>query len=55
MLTYKKILFTGGSGRFGETFKKIHGNKNYIYPSSKKFNILKFNSIKDYLKKKNQI
>ncbi|MDC0853718.1 sugar nucleotide-binding protein [Candidatus Pelagibacter sp.] len=52
MLNYKKILFTGGSGRFGKTFKNIHGFKNYIYPSSKEFNILKFNSIKNYLKKK---
>ena len=52
MLIYKKILFTGGSSRFGETFKKIHGSKNYIYPSSKEFNILRFNLIKNYLKKK---
>lgn len=52
MLSYKKILFTGGSGRFGETFKNVNGFKNYIYPSSKEFNILKFNIIKNYLKKK---
>ena len=52
MLSYKKILFTGSSGRFGETFKNIHGVKNYIYPSSKEFNILKLNLIKNYLKKK---
>ena len=56
MLSYKKILFTGGSGRFGEIFKNIHGVKKYIYPTSKEFNILKLNLIKNYLKKKkNQI
>ena len=52
MLSYKKILFTGGSGRFGEIFKNIHGVKKYIYPTSKEFNILKLNLIKNYLKKK---
>jgi len=51
-LNYKKILFIGSSGRFGETFKNIHGVKKYIYPTSKKFNILKLNLIRNYLKKK---
>ncbi len=51
MSTYKKILFIGGSGRFGETFKKINGSKNYIYPSSRKLNILKFNSVKNFINK----
>ena len=51
MLSYKKILFTGGSGRFGSTFKKVNKSKKYKYPSSKELNILKINSIKKYIKK----
>ena len=35
----KKIVFTGGSGRFGKVFKKIHINRNIFYPSSKQLNI----------------
>lgn len=51
MLNYKKVLFIGASGRFGQIFKKINKEKKYIYPSSKKLNILKFNSIKNFIKK----
>ena len=51
MSNYKKIIFTGGSGRFGKIFKKINSNKKYIYPSSKELNIANINSIKKSLKK----
>ncbi len=47
----KKIVVTGGSGRFGKVFQKNVG-KNYLFPSKKELNILKFNSIIKYLKKK---
>ena len=51
MSNYKKIIFTGGSGRFGSTFRKIHNNKRYLYPSKKKLDIFKYNSLKKYFKK----
>ena len=46
-----KILFTGGSGRFGSVFKKTTNLKNVSYPTSKEFNILDTKSINNYLKK----
>ena len=52
MLNYKNILFTGGTGRFGSVFKNIQKSKNYLYPSSKDLNILNFDSIKNFIKKK---
>ena len=52
MSKYKNILFTGGTGRFGRVFQKIHSNKKYLYPSSSELNILKFEKIKNYIKKK---
>ena len=36
----KKIIFTGGNGRFGKVFKKFNKNKDYIYyPSSNSFDV----------------
>ena len=36
----KKIIFTGGSGKFGKVFKKFYSNKKNIYfPSSKTFDV----------------
>ncbi len=52
MLNYrKKIVFTGGTGRFGRIFKKKEkdSNFNFFFPSKKELNILKINSIKKYL------
>ena len=46
MSNYKKILVTGGNGRFGKVFKKIFKSKKYLYPSKKKFNIEKIKMIK---------
>jgi dTDP-4-dehydrorhamnose reductase len=47
----KKIVVTGGDGRFGSILKKNKRN-NLLFPTKKKLNILKLNSIKNYLKKK---
>ena len=46
-----KIIFTGGSGRFGSKFKSQTTIKNILYPSSKVFNITNYKSIKKYLSK----
>ena len=51
MSNYKKILFTGASGRFGQVFKKIYNSKKYLYPSRKQFNITNYNSSLKYIKK----
>ena len=47
----KKILFTGGSGRFAKVFKKVKHKYHIKYPSKKQFNIDNFEKIKKYLKK----
>ena len=46
-----KILVTGGTGRFAQTLKKIKSKYNFIYPSKKKLDITKINSIENYLRK----
>jgi len=46
-----KIIFTGGSGRFGKLFKKKYNLKNIIYPSRKKMNIENYSSVKNFLTK----
>ena len=46
-----KIVFTGGSGRFGSVFKKKTKLKNIIYPKRREFNILDMNSINKYISK----
>lgn len=47
----KKILFTGGSGRFAKIFKLIKNNYLIDYPSKEQFNIENFNLIKKYILK----
>tara|TARA_B100000530_G_C15785790_1_gene419485 strand:- start:25 stop:735 length:711 start_codon:yes stop_codon:yes gene_type:complete len=47
----KKILFTGGSGRFAKVFRLVKNKYRIEYPSKKKFNIESFNSVLRYLKK----
>ncbi len=47
----KKIVFTGGSGRFAKSFKEIEHNFKIEYPSKKELNIENFNTIDKYLKK----
>ena len=46
----KRIIITGGTGRFGQILKKKVG-KNFIFPKKNQLNILKLNSIIKYLKK----
>ena len=52
MLDKKKVVVTGGTGRFGKVLKNYNTKKTYLFPSKKELNILKINSIKKYLKKK---
>ena len=47
----KKIVVTGGSGRFANELKKIKTKYNVIYPSKEYLDITNFNKIKNYLKK----
>ena len=46
-----KIVFTGGSGRFGKIFKDNTKLKNILYPNKKELNILSIVSIHNYFKK----
>ena len=47
----KKILFTGGTGRFAKIFKLKKNNYIIDYPSKKKFNIENISFIKNYILK----
>ena len=47
----KKILFTGGSGRFAKIFKLKKNNFLIDYPKRKKFNIESLGSMQKYIKK----
>ena len=47
----KKILITGGSGRFGSYLKNIKTNFKVLFPSKKIFNILNIKQMIEYLKK----
>ena len=51
MINNNKIVVTGGSGRFAQSLKKIRSKYKFIYPSSKKLNIINLNSIRRFLKK----
>ena len=46
-----KIVFTGGSGRFGSVLKKIKTDHKILFPAKKDLNILSFTSIRKYLLK----
>ena len=45
-----RIVFTGGSGRFGKVFKTIKTNHKLFFPDKKKLNIFSERSIEKYLK-----
>ena len=47
----KKIIVTGGTGRFGKILKKIIKNK-YLFPNKNELNILSLRNIETYFKKK---
>ena len=49
----KKIVFTGGSGRFGQVFKKVQTKEKIYFPKKQQLNIENFESIKRYLNKIN--
>ena len=54
MLLYKKkILITGGSGRFGKIFKtnSYKFKYDFLFPLSKELNILKEETIEKYIVK----
>ena len=47
----KRIVFTGGSGRFGQTLKKNFDKSKFdiFFPTSKALNILNEKKIRKYL------
>ena len=47
----KKIVITGGEGRFAQVLKRDNKKLDILYPSKKELNILNINSINRYLKK----
>ncbi len=51
----KKIVVTGGSGRFGQCLKNFKSNHKMLFPTKKELDILNLRKIEKYLKKKNQI
>ena len=50
-LNKKKIVITGGEGRFARSLKNSNINLDISFPNKKKLNILSLNSIERYLKK----
>jgi dTDP-4-dehydrorhamnose reductase len=48
----KRILVTGGSGRFGTILKKLKTNCRFFFPKKKTLDITKFKSIQKYIKLK---
>ena len=48
----KKILVTGGTGRFGTVLKKLITNYQILFPNKKTLDITKFISIQKYIKSK---
>tara|TARA_B100001057_G_scaffold224683_1_gene224996 strand:+ start:1015 stop:1731 length:717 start_codon:yes stop_codon:yes gene_type:complete len=47
----KKIVITGGSGRFGSQIKNFKSKHSTYFPSKKKLDILNLRNIRNYLKK----
>ena len=47
----KKIVVTGGTGRFGNVLKKIKSNYNIFFPKKNEFNILDYKNIIRYVEK----
>lgn len=46
-----KIVFTGGSGKFGNIFRIFYPLPNIFFPNRKKFNILDVTKMENYLNK----
>ena len=51
MFFKKKIVVTGGSGRFAQSLKKIRSKYKFIYPKKKSLDITRPKSITKFLKK----
>ena len=51
ILTKKKIVITGGEGRFAQNLRTSNVKLNITFPSKKQLNILKISSIRNYIKK----
>jgi dTDP-4-dehydrorhamnose reductase len=49
----KKIVITGGSGRFGNVLKKVKSNYNIFFPKKNELNILNYKKVTKYIKKIN--
>ena len=49
--TNKKIIVTGGNGRFAQVLKKENNKLNIFFPSKKIFNILDVDLMKKYIQK----
>lgn len=47
----KKIVVTGGSGRFSKVLKQVKSTHKIFYPKKQELNILNFKKIREYLKK----
>ena len=47
----KRIVMTGGTGRFAKIFKKIKKKEKIYFPTKKILNLKNFNSIKKYIKR----
>ena len=53
MSLYKnRIVITGGTGRFGQGLKRTKNKYKLFFPRKNQLNILKKNSIRNYLKQK---
>ena len=48
---FKRIIVTGGEGRFAKELKKFRTKYNFIYRNKKQLNILSIRSIKSNIKK----
>ena len=51
----KKIIMTGGNGRFAKIFRKIKNKEKIFYPSRKFLDLKNLSSIEKYVKKINPI
>ena len=47
----KRIVITGGTGRLGNELKKVKTNHKLFFPTKKKLDILKVNTVRNFLKK----
>ena len=47
----KKIIVTGGNGRFAQVLKNENKKLEILFPSKKLFNILSMTSMRKYIKK----